>query len=435
MSPSPVQASLAVVELAREGRFEEIRGRFVADLQPLVPPESLRAAWEAEIAGNGAFIAAGAPVSDPPAHGVTVVRVPLHFERGERALLVSATDDGDLVGLQLAAAGAAEPLQPWEPPSYADPESFEESDVVVGPHGWTVPGTLALPRRRERAAKAPAVVLLAGSGPQDRDVTIGRNKPLKDLAWGLASRDIAVLRFDKVTFALRDELAGVASFTLADEYLPQALGAIELLSRHPAVDGERIFVLGHSLGGTVAPRVAAAAPSVAGLVVMAGGSVPMHWAAVHQLRYLASLDPSGGAMTAVEEMAARARAVDDPALSATTPASSLPFGVPAEYWLDVRAYDPVATAAGLRLPMLILQGGRDYQVTVEEDLARWESGLADRPDVTFRLFPADDHLFFAGDGPSTPAGYEAAQHVDAEVVAEVAAWLGGANGSQRRPRR
>ena len=105
------------------------------------------------------------------------------------------------------------------------------------------------------------------------------------------------------------------------------------------------------------------------------------------------------------------------------PASELPFGLPASYWLDLRDYDPVATAAALDRPMLILQGGRDFQVTAEDDLSRWQAGLGSWADVTIRVHEADNHLFFPGTGPSTPAEYETPQHVDPAVVADIARWL------------
>ena len=93
------------------------------------------------------------------------------------------------------------------------------------------------------------------------------------------------------------------------------------------------------------------------------------------------------------------------------------------YWLDLRSYDPVSTAAALGKPMLIHQGGRDYQVTVEDDLPRWKEGLGQRPEVTIRVYEADNHLFFSGTGLSTPAEYDPAQHVDPAVVADIATWL------------
>jgi uncharacterized protein len=122
-------------------------------------------------------------------------------------------------------------------------------------------------------------------------------------------------------------------------------------------------------------------------------------------------------------MGERARRVDSPDLSASTPADELPFGVPAPYWLDLRGYDPVATAATLDRPILVLQGGRDYQVTVEDDLELWRSGLSSRSDVEVRVYPSDNHFFFLGHGPSTPAEYEPVQHLDGAVVDDIADWL------------
>jgi len=106
-----------------------------------------------------------------------------------------------------------------------------------------------------------------------------------------------------------------------------------------------------------------------------------------------------------------------------TPASELPFGVPAPYWLDLRGYDPAAAAATLGTPMLIVQGGRDYQVTVADDLSKWQAVLGGRPDVTIRLFEAGNHMFFPGSGPSSPAEYEPAQHMDPAVIGCVANWI------------
>lgn len=154
------------------------------------------------------------------------------------------------------------------------------------------------------------------------------------------------------------------------------------------MDAERVFVLGHSMGGKVAPRVAAALATV------------------------------------VEQAAF----IDSPALTPASPTADLLMGLPASYWLDLRSYDPAAAAAALDRPMLILQGGRDYQVTVEDDLARWQEALAGRPDVTIRLHAADNHLFFPGDGPSTPAEYDPPQHVDPAVVADIAEWLAPSRG-------
>jgi uncharacterized protein len=422
MATAPTTTGLTVLDMAQAGRFAEIQELFAPPLRAMVPPEALQAAWAAEIGRRGPVTSVGTPVSEPAGPGAVVVRIPVTFERGELTLVVSVTDDGWLAGIQLAPASAAEPAGPWEPPLYADPGKFDEQDLTVGSGPLAVPGTLSVPRQ---GGPLPAVVLLSGSGPQDRDETIGRNKPLKDLAWGLASRGVAVLRFEKVTYAHGREVAQDRGFTVSDEYLPQAVAAIHLLQEHPAVDAGRVFVAGHSLGGTVAPRVAAAEPSVAGLVILAGGTQPLPWAAVRQVRYIASLDPETAAASepAIEAMTRQARAVDSPDLSPSTPDNELPFGVPAPYWLDLRGYDPAAVAAALGQPILIVQGGRDYQVTIADDLAGWKAGLDGRPGVTIRVYDADNHLFVPGSGPSGPAEYGTAQHMDPAVVADIADWL------------
>ncbi len=433
MRNAPEATSLAVLEMAQAGRFAEIRELFAPQLRAMVPTEALQAGWAAELGRRGPVTSVGAPVIEPAGPGAgVVVKIPVTCERGKLTLVVSVSDEGWLTGVQLAPASAAEPVRPWEPPAYADPEKFDEHDVMVGSGPLAVPGTLSLPRQK---GPRPAVVLLLGSGPLDRDETIGRNKPFKDLAWGLASRGAAVLRFDKVTYAHPSHVKKARDVTVAGEYLPDAVAAIRVLGRHPAVDAGRVFVAGHSMGGTVAPRVAAAEPSAAGLVILAGGAQPLHWAIVRQARYLASLDPETSAASepAIDAITRQARVVDSPDLSSSTPASDLPFGTPASYWLDLRGYDPVAVAAALGKPILILQGGRDYQATVAEDLARWRAGLAHRPDVTIRVYHPDNHMFFPGTGSSAPAEYEPAQHVDPAVVADVAGWLTTAARNAARP--
>lgn len=417
---TPADTAIAVIEMAERGQFKEIHDRFAPQLRPLVPPETLRAAWEAEVAKTGPVSALGTPLTEAAGPGTVVVKVPVTFERGTATVAVGlAGEEGWITGIQLLPASAAEPTAPWAPPPYAAPDTFTEHDVTVGDGPLAVPGTLSVPRGTG-PAPVPGVVLLSGSGPHDQDETIGRNKPLKDLAWGLATAGIAVLRFEKVTHAHPDLVAGDAAFTLTDEYVPHAIAALALLRDHPGVDPARVFLAGHSQGGTVAPRVAARAP-VAGLVILAGGAQPLHEAIVRQFRYLASHEPAQAA--GLDAITRQAAAVDDPGLSESTPPGDLPFGVPAAYWLDQRGHDPAAAAAALGKPVLIIQGARDYQVTVADDLSRWKAALDGRPDVTIRVYPADNHLLFPGSGPSSPAEYEPAQHVDPAVVADIAGWL------------
>ena len=421
MPATATQVALSVVELTRAGRFDEVRDLFAPPLRPMVTSEALAAAWSAAIDRLGPVTSVGTPVGES-SPGVVLVKVPLAFERGGLTAIVAVTSAGQLSGVQLAPAEAMQPAAAWEPPAYADPSTFAEEEVTLGSAPLAVPGTLSLPRRAEPLT---AVVLLAGSGPMDRDETIGPNKPFRDLAWGLASRGVAVLRFDKVTHVHPEECRANAAFTLTDEYVPQALAALGLLRGHPAIDPSRVFIAGHSLGGTVAPRVAATEPAVAGLAILAGGAQPLQWAIVRQIRYLSSLEAgtTAGPASALETLTRQAERVDGPDLSASTPAADLPLGTPAPYWLDLRAYDAPAAAARLAKPMLVLQGARDYQATVDDDLARWQAALAGRPDVTIRVVSSANHFFFVGSGSSTPQESLSPQHVDPAVVDTLADWL------------
>jgi dienelactone hydrolase len=414
METGPLTVAASVIAMARDARFADVEALFAPRLRAAVSADTIRAAWSAEAARIGPVRLVGPPRCAPFGDGLVRVSTPVSGERGGLTVVMSVDEAGRLHGLRLAPLASAA----WTPPGYAAPGKFTEREVTVGAGPLAVPGTLTRPRGRGRR---PGVVLLA-SGPADQDLTTGPNKPFKDLAWGLASRGAAVLRFDKLGHR-HPQAAAAPGFTLADEYVPHAVAAVRLLRGEPGVDPARVFVLGHSGGGKAAPRVAAAEPSVAGLVIMAGDTLPLGRSAVRVARYLSALDASADMAAAVDSIGRQAALVESASLSPATPAADLLFGWPASYWLDLRDYDQVAVAAALGKPMLVLQGRRDYQVTAEGDLARWQAALAGRADVAIRIYDADDHLFFAGAGDSTPADYQVPQHVDAAVIADVAGWL------------
>ncbi|MBF6170844.1 alpha/beta hydrolase [Nocardia blacklockiae] len=407
----PATVATTVVELLRAGRFDELAELFAPALAAAVSADTVRVGWAGESAKAGAIRSVGAVAVERLDEARTRAVVPVHGERGGFEVRVSVDDAGRLHGLRLAPAGPG-----WEPPGYAVPRRFTEREITLDCESLSVPGTVTLPRR---ARGVPGVVLIA-SGAGDRDVTVGPNKPFKDLAWGLASRGVAVLRFDKVTHVHTD-LEHRPGFTMVEEYLPNVLAAVRLLRRQPGVDPDRVFLAGHSGGGKAALRAAAADASIAGVALLAVDTVPLPRAAERTFGYLAGLDPDAAAnLTAAAETIAR---TEDPALSPETPGSELLFGWPASYWLDLREFDQVSAAAALDRPILVLQGGRDYQVTEADDLPAWRAGLAGRPGVTIRVLPADDHLFFPGSGPSSPADYQAPHHVDPAAVDALATWL------------
>jgi len=301
----------------------------------------------------------------------------------------------------------------------AQSAGFVERDTVVVTGAIRLPATLTLP---SGAHRSPAVVLVHGSGPNDRDETVGANKPFRDLAAGLAGRGIVVLRYEKRSRAAPLSFMG-HPFTVNDEAVDDALSAVGLLRGLPEVDPRRVVVLGHSLGGTLAPRIGERDTALAGLVILAGATRPLPDLIEAQFAYLRALP---GADTAAIDKALAGMAPGLAAIRALTPADTsskaILFGAPAAYWLDLAGYAPVRVAAALRMPILILQGGRDYQVT-SVDLAGWRAGLGGKRSVQFREYPALNHLFIAGSGLSSPAEYGVAGNVEPRVIADIAEWI------------
>jgi dienelactone hydrolase len=271
------------------------------------------------------------------------------------------------------------------------------------------------------------VALVHGSGPLDRDGAVGPNRPYRDLADGLGARGIAVLRYDKRTLVHRAAMAAFGpGLTVDDEVVDDALAAVRLLRGAPGVDPEAIFVLGHSLGGYLAPRIAARSPEVRGVIVLAGNARGLAEVILDQMETISAAEGAATpeAAAAIETIRRQVARLESPDLSPDTPPAELPFGVPAAYWLDLRDYDPAATAARLGRPILILAGGRDYQVT-RADFEGWERSLGDDRDATLRWFPDLNHLLIAGDGPVGPADYAIAGHVAAVIPETIAARVDG----------
>jgi dienelactone hydrolase len=310
-------------------------------------------------------------------------------------------------------------------PPYADRSTFREEEVSIGAEPWVLPATLSIPAG---GAGRPAVILVHGSGPHDRDETVGGARVFRDLAWGLASRGIAVLRYEKRTKVHGARMGG--DVTVDDEVIDDAVAALAYLRAHPAVDPARVYVIGHSLGAQLAPEIAQRDGRTAGAVLMAAPARPIEVLMHEQLTYLRSLP-----MNAAPESQARideALAQVDRLLAGTAPDTALVLGAPASYFRDLKRRDAVAVARTIETPLLVLQGERDYQVTME-DFGLWQQAASSRAAVTLRSFPGLNHLFVAGTGAPTPAEYATPGFVAVEVVEAIAAWIrgGGAGASGR----
>ncbi len=271
-------------------------------------------------------------------------------------------------------------------------------------------GTLLLP---EGDGLFPLVVLVHGSGPHDRDETVFANTPFKDIAEGLAEKGVASFRYDKRRLSLK-----MKKLTVYDETINDAVAAANLFRNDPRIT--KIYILGHSLGGMLIPRIASKSNTASGYIILAGVARPYEDIFIEQTEYLLENNKALPPAQKKINIALTKQKVQN--IKALGPESIknewVFFGYPVSYWLDSKGYEPAEEAKKIAKPILILQGGRDYQVTMA-DFEIWKKELAGKTNVEFKLYFGLNHLFIYGTGKSLPAEYMKKGRVSDEVIADI----------------
>jgi fermentation-respiration switch protein FrsA (DUF1100 family) len=304
-------------------------------------------------------------------------------------------------------------------PPYADTSAIIERPIVVKTGNYILSGILTLPKKGEHF---PIAVLVHGSGPHDRDETVNPNKPFKDLALGLAAKGIATLRYDKRTFAYGAKSASdPKKITLKEETVDDAVSALVMAQQIKEIDPKKIYLLGHSLGAVAAPRIAKETPFIAGIIFMAGNARPFEDVILEQMNYVVPMQlPKKQADSLIDLTTKQTAKIKHGDFSDST-GIRLPLGLSAMYWKDIKSYDQVAAAKSLAMPMLFLQGEKDYQVTMK-DFNLWKSALSGKKNAQFISYPGFYHLFMPGEGK--PQDYEKPGNISEQVIADIAKWIG-----------
>ncbi len=412
----------ALIDNMIAGDFEAATADFDDAMLAALPADTLQQTWNTLPAQVGAFQSVDEQVTSESRGDQTTYFFVLRFEQMALQAQVTVSAEGQVAGLYFSPLESEQATAPaYESPAYADEAAFTEQDIVLNAGTeWELPGTLTVP---VGDGPFPVVVLVHGSGPNDRDETVGSNKPFKDLAWGLASQGIAVLRYDKRTNVYGTQVAALPDFTVAEETVDDAVAAVELLRGTEDIDPGRIYVLGHSQGGYLAPRIAVQAGDLAGVIVMAGNTRSLPDLIIEQTKYLLTIDDgtfSDDDQAYLDETMATVEATKN-AQSGDDPTTLL-FHAPPAYWIDLNAYDPLATVQEVAAPILVLQGERDYQVTLD-DLAGWQTALEGRDDVTVKTYPDLNHLLLSGEGDPNPTEYQTPGHIPETVIDDIAGWI------------
>ena len=297
--------------------------------------------------------------------------------------------------------------------------------IIVG-EGTNYPlkGILALP---DGEGKFPAVVFVHGSGASNMDEKVGKLTPFKDLAEGLAAQGVASIRYDKRSFAhgmkmMKEEL------TVRQETIEDAILAADLLRRDSRIDPEKIFIVGHSMGAMLAPRIDAEGGNFAGLVMMAGTLRTMEDVLFYQLREIGEgSDPLTrwilkGQIRKYEKQLGDIYEISD------EEARKRKFGLGANvyYFKEMGVHPAKGYLEKTRKPMLIMQGGSDLQVKAELDFAGYQKLLGDRDNVSFKLYEGLNHCFVPAVCDSLAKmkkEFAKERHIPAEVIADLANWV------------
>ena len=396
-------------------------------------PEELEGVWafsaqmEAALGQMGGIAgmakqlsALGAPENIMPAYegelyGLKVFYIPCVFSVME-ADLVLVVQEGVISGLQTApySGGSGETTG-------SDLYDSLELSLPV-PSLGELPGILTIPKGE---GPFPAVILLQGSGASDKDESIGNLKPFRDLAEGLAARGIAVYRFDKRSYVYGLEMMTDRQITLVDEYLEDAVNAVQLLARHDRIDPDRIFLLGHSLGGNAIPAAARelenAPVKACGFIMMAASPRPLDVLMREQYEFLYSLMPEITAEQQAEKDALFAELDKLQDLDSLAEDDTV-AGVYSAYWKWLADYDILRAAKDITRPVLLLQGEEDYQVTLE-DFGIWKDALSEKENWRMISYPGLTHAFTVGRKTEGAEAYARPDRMDDRVIQDIADFI------------
>lgn len=415
---TPSQLSEEFLNKMIRGQFDSCQVYFDQSVRDKINANMMRSMWERVPSFVGEFKSYG-NIRTEKSDSLDIVLMMCTFEKTKLDLKLSFNSAQKIVGIFFVPPKSN---AVYNVPEYYKPEKLYETKIPLLTGEYKMPGALCVPNNIENP---PVVIFLAGSGPNDKDETIGPNKLLKDLALGLATNGIASYRYDKRTLAEGAKLQNsMDKVGLNEEVFEDALSAVKLLRANALTKNSKIFIVGHSLGAMCAPMIAKRSKDVSGIVLMAGPSRPFEDVVFDQIKYLAQLDSvlDDEDKKQIAEYESQCKTVKDPKLLKKAESKNLPLGMTSFYWQSVKDYDMVKTAKGVKQPILILQGERDYQVTLK-DFDIWKKELGEKPKNKFITYPKLNHLFMKGEGICTPAEYQKSGNAEEQVIKDIVSWI------------
>lgn len=403
--------NIDLINAFQKQEFEGIENMLAPEIKLLLDAEKLKQTWKMLTSTYGSFVSYGKSIPKITAEKTTVL-TSMKFEKETLDLSTSMDSEGRINSLNILQESNKEL---WEFPLYGRERNANPTPITIGEIDPLL-GELLEPKTNNKVA---IVVFTHGSGPNDMDESLGPNKPFKDLAYGLANRGIASLRYNKRTYDYQSKMAKIQNeIEIDSEMTDDAVLAIQYAK---SLGYDKVFFAGHSLGGHMAPKIANL-EKLDGVIILAGNSSPLVDLLVPQFEYLYKNDSSSGItkfqLNGIKAQVAKVQSGD---YDNSTHPMMLPLSMSGIYWQSLDGYDPPKVASKQKQPYLILNGGRDYQVDVAQAKA-WKNGNDNKFSKTI-IFENLNHAFFGGQGLCLPAEYSTVGHVDIKVIEAITNWI------------
>ncbi|AIW84531.1 prolyl oligopeptidase family protein [Bacillus mycoides] len=402
--------SAAYLEQFQKNDFDQLYKNVTQEMTSKLPKEEFASKWKALISQLGPALDTESEVFNSKDKNGKVSITTVHRKNNLQTTFVYTKD------------GKVSDIQTQMQPLIVKPEQgekWEESSIKVGYNEKKLNGLLTLPKGIE---KPPVAILLQGSGPNNMDSIIGTglNRPFADIAHGLAEKGIASIRYDKRSYAYPNDV-----FDVETEYLKDAKEAVRLVKEDKRVDSNKIYLIGHSQGGLLGPKIAQDNPEIKGFVSMAGTLRRLEDVVLTQTTLRVEQDTKLSGERKKEEMENTKESVQKIKKLNTSDKKEVLLGYPASYWSSLNKINGASIAKNLDIPMFIIQGTTDFHVLEKVDYKLWQETLAGKDDVSFKLYPGLSHLFMPGGSADKFDGsiYNKPAHVDSQVIEDVSGWI------------
>lgn len=416
--PATEDTANKIIEHLLASEFEIVYEDFFASkLQESMTQDELKEQWETYIKSEEEFQGITELEVSRQGEDIEIVEGLINFVTMDVEIRFIFNEKQRLVGINFSEGEAKVRM----------PNIISEEKIIVGAGtDYELDGILTLPKDKQE--ELPAVVLVHGSGPSDKDETAFGYKPFRDIAWGLAEQGIASVRYDKRTFTYGKEMQALDELTIYEESVEDAIFATELLKEDSRIDAASVYLVGHSLGGVLAPRIEVQGGDYAGLIILAGTPRPL-WEIIYDQNIHAiehflqdeSKKKEQQELVEVEyQKAKQLQEISDEEAKAMTV-----FGVDAYYLKEMDKYDVETLITDIEKPLLIMHGEDDFQVYYEKDYLIWQEILKDNNVTTFKSYPGLNHFFVDYEGPNkgTVAEYENPGRVEPIVIEDIASWI------------